>query len=120
MKKGDLILIVAILAIGLILWGALELSKEEGAYVVVTVGGEEVARYSLAEDGEYVLNGGTNTLKIENGEAFMIDAECPTLGQTRCTNQGKISRTSEKITCQIYGLVVTVYGGEAPEVDLIS
>ncbi|MBR3687032.1 MAG: NusG domain II-containing protein [Clostridia bacterium] len=120
MKKRDLILIVAILAIGLLSWGALELAKEEGAYVVVTVAGEEVARYSLAEDGEYELNGGTNILKIENGEAYMVWANCPTLGKTRCTHQGKISRTTEKITCRINKLVVTVYGAEDPDVELIG
>ena len=120
MKKRDLILIVAILAIGLIFLAALELAKEEGAYVVVTVSGKEVARYSLAEDGEYELNGGTNILKIENGEAFMIWANCPTLGETRCTHQGKISRTTEKITCQINHLVVTVYGAEESDVELIG
>lgn len=119
MKKGDLILIAVILTIGLLSWGALELAKEEGAYVVVTVGNEEVARYSLSQNGEYELNGGTNVLKIENGEAYMIWANCPTLGSTRCTHQGKISRTYEKITCQINKIEVTVYGAEETEVEIV-
>lgn len=120
MKKRDFILIGIILAVALILFGVLELSKEEGAYVLVRVGGDEVARYSLSDDGEYSLNGGTNILKIENGEAWMKEANCPTQGNTRCTHQGKISRTMETITCQYNNIVVIVYGAEDADVDLIS
>ena len=106
--------------IALLLWGIWELSKEEGAYVVVTVYGEEVARYSLSDDGEYELNGGTNVLKIENGEAFMIRANCPTQGSTRCTHQGKISKTLEAILCNANGVIVTVYGAGESDVELVS
>jgi hypothetical protein len=120
MKKRDLILIVAILAIGLILLAVLELAKEEGAYVVVTVSGKEVARYSLAEDGEYELNGGTNILKIENGEAYMVWADCPALGSTRCTHQGRISKTTESIYCEYNNVFVIVYGAEDPDVELVG
>ena len=74
MKKRDLILISVILVIGLLAWGVLELAKQEGAYVTVSINGEEVARYSLSKDGEYELNGGTNILKIENGEAYLTNS----------------------------------------------
>ncbi len=117
MKIRDIILIASILVIALTALLFIELNKEEGAYVIVTVGKEEVARYSLSKDGEYELNGGTNILKIENGEAFMIWANCPTLGSTRCTHQGKISRTTEQIVCQINELIVTVYGAEDSKSD---
>ena len=60
MKKRDFILIGAILLVALLLWGAVELAKKDGAYVVVQVDGKQVARYSLSKDGEYELNGGTN------------------------------------------------------------
>ena len=120
MKKKDFILIGVILSVALILFGAIELSKKEGAYVSVRVNGTEVARYSLSENGEYSLNGGTNILKIENGEAYMKEANCPTLGSTRCTNQGKISRTLETITCQYYNVAVIVYGAEKGEGDLVG
>lgn len=120
MKKRDLILIGIILAIALISLGLIQLFKEEGAYVRVTVDGVEVATYSLSKDGEYSLNGGTNILKIENGEAFMIQANCPTLGDTRCTAQGKISKTTESIYCQPNNVLITVHGGEMPDVELVS
>ena len=120
MKKRDFILIGVILAVALILFGIIELTKEEGAYVTVRIDGVEVARYQLSVDGEYSLNGGTNVLKIENGEAWMIEANCPTLGDTRCTAQGKISKTREYIYCQPNNVLVTVYGADEADVELIS
>lgn len=120
MKKRDLILIGAILVIALVAFAIVQMLSEDGAYVSVRIDGKEVATYSLSIDGEYALNGGTNILKIENGEAWMIDANCPTRGQTRCTAQGKISKTTESITCEPNKLVVIVRGGEMPDVELIS
>ena len=120
MKKRDLILIGIILAIAFTSLGIIQLFKKPGAYVVVTVGKEEVARYSLSVDGEYSLNGGTNILKIENGEAWMMEANCPTRGSTRCTAQGKISKTTESITCEPNNVSVVVYGAEKADVDLVS
>ena len=120
MKKRDFILIGSILAVVLVVFAVMTLTKEEGAYVIVTVDGAEAAKYSLFEDGEYELNGGTNILKIENGEAWMIEADCPTLGSTRCTAQGKISKTREVIYCQPNNVLVAVYGAEEADVELIS
>lgn len=120
MKKRDLILISVILVIGLLAWGVLELAKQEGAYVTVSINGEEVARYSLSKDGEYELNGGTNILKIENGEAYMVWADCPALGSTRCTHQGRISKTTESIYCEYNNVIVIVYGAEDPDVELVG
>ena len=120
MKKKDLILIGIVLAIALLSLAILHLFKEKGAYVTVSIDGVEVASYSLSVDGEFPLNGGTNVLKIENGEAWMIEANCPTLGDTRCTAQGKISKTTESIYCQPNNVLVTVHGGEMPDVELVS
>lgn len=119
MKKRDIILICAILAVALISLAVIELFKDEGAYVIVKINGEDAGKYSLSVDGEYKLNGGTNILKIENGEAWMIEANCPTQGNTRCTFQGKISKTLETITCEYNRLTVTVYGAEE-SADLIG
>ena len=116
MKKNDWILIAAILAVVLVAFLAVNFFKEDGAYVVVRVDGKEVAKYSLSENGEYPLNGGTNILHIEGGKAWLTDADCPDL---LCVRQGKIDETGETITCLPNKLTVTVYGAEA-SVDLIS
>ena len=116
MKKNDLILIGSILLVIAIIFAATTLAKEEGAYVVVKVDGEEVGKYSLATDGEYELNGGTNILRIEGGKAYLTEANCP---DHLCVKQGKIDETGETITCLPNKLTVTVYGADG-DVDLVS
>ena len=109
MKKRDFILIGAILAVILIAFAVVTLTKQDGAYVVVKVDGKEVARYSLSEDDTYELNGGTNILRIEGGKAYLTDANCP---DHLCVNQGKIDQTGETITCLPNRLTVTVVGAD--------
>ena len=113
MKKRDLILIGSILAVILVSLAVVTLVRRDGAYVVVRVDGEVVEKYSLSENGEYELNGGTNVLKIENGEAWMSEADCPTLGSTRCTAQKKISKTTQFIWCQPNNVLLTVEGNDS-------
>ena len=117
MKIRDIIVIVGILvaAVGAFLF--VELTKEAGAEVVVKIDGEEVVRYSLAIDGEYELNNGTNILCISDGKAYLIDATCP---DHLCIQFGKIYREGETITCLPNKLTITVVGGEQPNVDLVS
>ncbi len=118
MKRRDFILIGVILAVALILFGVIELTKEEGAYVIVRIDGNEAARYSLSENGEYSLNDGTNVLRIEDGKAYLTDANCP---DHLCVKRGKVYRNGETITCLPNKLTVTVYGVEnSDNVDLIS
>ena len=116
MKKRDIILIASILIVAIAFFLIVELTKEEGAGVTVKVDGTEVAEYSLSKNGTYPLNGGTNILVIENGKAYLTDANCP---DKLCVHQGKISRTGEVITCLPNKLTVSVFGAEQ-SVDLIS
>ena len=116
MKKRDIILIASILIVALTAFLLVELSKEEGARVVVAVDGKEIATYSLSVSGTYPLNDGSNILCIENGVAYLTDANCP---DKLCVHQGKISKTNEVITCLPNKLTVTVKGAEK-SVDLIS
>lgn len=117
MTKKDLILIAAVLALILLSLCLMPLFKQPGTYVIVRVDGKQIAQYSLTEDGEHPLNGGTNTLRIEGGRAYLSDANCP---DHLCMNMGVIDQTGETITCLPNRLTVTVYGGEVPDVELIS
>lgn len=106
---ADAALVAALLVIALSVFLIVELSREEGELVRVSIDGEVVAEYSLSVDGEYSLNGGTNILVIENGEAYIRWADCP---RQICVKDGRISRTGQRITCLENRVVVEVIGGE--------
>ena len=101
----DAILVLALVAIGLSALLIFKSCASEGREVSVSVGGEEVAVYLLEADGRYAINGGTNTLVIKDGEAYMESAECP---DKICVNYGKISRVGESIICRPNKVVATV------------
>ena len=105
----DLLLVVSLLAVGLSVFLIMRCTSDEGAYALVTVDGKEVGRYSLGEDGTYSLNGGTNVLVIEDGEAYMKDARCP---DHTCIRTGRVSRDGESITCLPNRVRVEIVGGE--------
>ena len=92
--------------------------KETGNNAVVTVrtaDGEAI--YPLNKDGVFSLNGGTNTLVIENGEAWVSEADCP---DKICMGMGKISKNGEFIACLPNQVIIVVEGGEESPVDGIT
>ena len=106
---ADVILILVILAIGFSVFLIVRLTEDEGVMVSVRVGDGEEQLYSLSEDGEYVLNGGTNKLVISGGEAYMVEANCP---DRTCVRTGKISKTGEKIVCLPNKIYISILGAE--------
>ncbi len=113
-KKGrvlrDSCLILFFLLLSLILIFVVKSSQKVGGQVVVAVNGFEIGKYSLALDGQYSLNNGSNILIIENGRAKMIDANCP---DKLCVKEGWVKYTGQCITCLPNKLTVTVIGGDA-------
>ncbi len=83
--------------------------KKEGAAVIVTVNGEQIASYPLTADGTYLLNGGTNVLVIREGKAYVESADCP---DKICVNHHKISKTGERIICLPNKLEIAVIGSD--------
>ena len=104
---ADIILVGVLLVVSLSVFLIITLTKEEGSTAVVSVDGRVVAEYSLSRDGEYSLNGGTNTLVIKNGKAYITYASCP---DGLCINQGKISMTGERIVCLPNKVMVEIVG----------
>jgi hypothetical protein len=91
----DLVLILSLLAVCAIVFLLFYSKSDTGVYARVYLGDDLIAEYSLAADGEYKI-GETNILKIEDGKAYMIYANCP---DGWCKNQGKISFVGERIVC---------------------
>ena len=115
--RMDLVLILALLLVAGALAFLLRDGKEAGASVVVLINGEETARYPLGKNSTHVLNGGTNTLVIENGYAWMSEAECP---DQICVHMGKIHLNGQLVVCLPNGVIVTVEGGEDSGVDIFG
>lgn len=111
----DLCLVLFFLVLSLVLLFVVRGSQKEGGAVVVAVNGVEVGSYLLSVDGQYSLNGGTNTLVIEKGRAKVVDADCP---DKLCVKQGWVQYTGQCITCLPNKLTVTVVGGDT-SVDIV-
>lgn len=105
---ADVTLLLALVLVGLSVFLVSELSGEAGEWAVVRIDGVEVGRYSLLYDGEYELNGGTNTLVISGGEAYVSEADCP---DRVCVRTGRVSRNGERIICLPNKLEVKIVGG---------
>lgn len=114
----DIIVITALLLVALSVMLATVLTKESGNYVAVEINGTVTARYSLSKDGTYPLNGGTNTLVIEDGAAYLSYSNCP---DHTCERTGKLRYVGQTAVCLPNKLSVTVRGESTDDgVDLIS
>ncbi len=105
---SDIILVAVLLIVGLSVLLITFVGREGGATAVVSVDGKKVAEYSLAIDGVYYLNDGTNVLVIENGAAYVREATCP--GYQDCVERGKISYVGESIVCLPNKLIIEIVG----------
>ena len=101
------VLLLASLALFFLMRSRQERDTGIGAQAVVTVDGREIGRYPLRKSGTFSLNGGTNILVVENGEAWVSEADCP---DKVCMGMGKISRNGEFIACLPNRLLVVVEG----------
>ena len=124
MKRGsdrkklirDLVLAGSLLLAAVILLLVINGSRESGGVAVVRVDGVETERLPLSVNGTFPLNGGSNILIIQDGQAWMSEANCPDL---ICVRQGTIHYSGQVITCLPNRLTVTIEGGESGGVDLI-
>lgn len=121
--KNDLIMIGVLVVCGLLIAGALFLTKKDGNEVVVSVDGEVVASFPLDKDIEYEIQGYesdscTNKLVIKDGEAYMAEANCP---DHLCMGMGKISQVGQSIICLPNRVVVEITGDDKEsEYDVIG
>lgn len=115
MKKGDIILLISLLGIGIIGILILILSGKEPERVVVTVDGQVYGTYSLVKNCEVVIhteNSGENILIIHDGSARVVSANCPNLD---CVNHKPISKANESIVCLPHKVVITISDGNVAE-----
>ena len=117
LRRADAVLAAAMLLAAAALFIAGFAVKDGGERVVVRKDGAVIADYPLAEDGEYVIRTeyGSNTLHIENGEAYISAADCP---GGDCMHMGHIGAGGGSVICLPHRLSVTVEGKE--QVDAVA
>jgi hypothetical protein len=115
--RYDLILIGALLVVSVGMLLVTTLTRRDGSYVEVEKNGEILATYRLSQSGEYSLNGGTNVLVIEDGMAYLKEANCP---DKTCVRTGKIRYVGQSIVCLPNDIAITVRGNSKDGVDIVS
>ena len=94
--------------------------QSKGIWVVVSLNGIEKTRYSIKENGTYLLEGNGidyNILTIEDGTAFIKEANCH---NQVCVRSKSISYTGETITCLPHQIQVWIEGGERTAYDTFA
>lgn len=118
LKKKDWILIAVILCVaGLTVLVHIFIGGAGANRVIVKIEGAIEGIYSLSEDREVEINGGTNLLKIKNGEASMSWADCP---DQLCVHQKPVSLNRESIICLPNKVVVEVESSGNREFDAVT
>ena len=108
MKKRDILLAGGIVLVALVMLLVMHVTGEtKGDKVQITVNGEIYGTYPLEKDQTIEVTEGEfhNVIRIEDGQAYMEEADCP---DGYCKRQGTISRVNETIVCLPHKLVAEV------------
>ena len=113
-KGKDWLLIIGLLLAGLVVAGLYGLKYRQGGDLLqVSVAGEVVQTYLLEQDTDVVIrgvNGGTNHLRIEGGQAWLTEASCP---DKLCVHMGRISGEGQTIVCLPNQVVLEVLDAQS-------
>ncbi len=107
-KLGDVIVIALLLTASLIIFlSSLPSRSKEITEAIISVDGQEYARYPLDTDREIKIeqNGHVNIIEIKDGAVRVKSADCP---DRTCVNQGFIEKGGEVIVCLPARLTVTL------------
>ena len=118
MKKKDFIIVAAVLVVAAVLALVFYFTGTKTSNAVqVKVDGVVTGTYSLAEDREVPIDTeyGHNLLVIEDGAAYMKEADCP---DGYCMDQGRISKGGKTIVCLPHKVVVETVNNDN-EVDAV-
>ena len=117
---NDIIFVLALLLSVAVIGGFLLIFRQEGSMVEVTVDGELYGRYPLDKNQIIEIRNGDhlNVLVIENGEAYIKEANCP---GGDCMHYRPIHYTSGKIVCLPHRVYVSITSeGDDGGVDIVS
>lgn len=107
-KKKDFIFIGIVLVIAILSLVLMNVLKGGGSKVVITYDGELYGTYDLNNDDVIYIEaeGGTNTVKIQDGSVSMIEASCP---DQICVHSYALSKDQPgMIVCLPHKIVVEI------------
>lgn len=108
MQKKDILLILLLLLLGFLPLLAIS-DREEPLYAHITVNGRVERVIELTkerhEEFDITTTRGTNSIRIEHGEASVHSADCP---DKLCVNSGSISKSGEIIACLPHKLLIEI------------
>lgn len=118
LRFGDALAILLVIALASgVLWAFF--AKEQGSVAEIVIDGEAVAALPLSGDTVYPVksNGYTLTVCVENGEAFVTDADCP---DKVCEHTGRIKARGASIVCAAAKVSVRIVGGGDQNADFVA
>ncbi len=122
-KRNDFILAAVILVIAVAGLLIMNFTKTQGDFAVVKIDGVEKHKLSLNEEIKLDIVTGEkeeyiNTLIIEDGVAYMSEANCP---DGICVAHRPIKNTGESIVCLPHKIVVEIQSkNNVDELDAIA
>lgn len=118
-KKDGFLIGILLVAALLLLIVQYRITEQKGDMVTVTVDGAVTGVYSLTEDRTIPIEtvNGMNILVIQNGYAFVKEADCP---DQICVKQQRIDRHSQSIVCLPHKVVITVQSSIENETDSMA
>ena len=117
--KYDALVVLTVLllavALGARVWFA---PAQNGAEIVVSVGGAEVERLPLADAKRDYTNNGYTIHVVVTAESVRVDhADCPTQD---CVHTGAISRAGQSIVCLPARIAIALEGAADSGFDAIA
>lgn len=111
----DIIIIASLLLLSLICFLFVAIFRKPGAYAAVKHDERVIAKYPLTVDGVYSLNGGSNTLTIKGGVAYITASTCP----THSCEKYKAKWIGQKIVCLPNDVTISIEGESDDALDFI-
>ncbi len=118
-KYATWILCAVILLAALLMYIGQSMTGEEALQVTVYVDGKEYGVYSLTESQEILVQtpDGTNLLVIEDGEAYVREADC---SSQVCVHTKAITGKGGQIICLPHKVVISAGSAKEGPVDAVT
>lgn len=109
MNKSDLKLIIVMILVILVIYFAVQFTKEEGTNAIVYYEDEAILNIDLSIDNEYIVDGelGDVVLEVKNGKIRVKKENSP---KNICSKEGFIGDSSRTLICLPNKIIVKIVG----------